>query len=146
MKTENKTVKLMQAPPLTDYEAATAKVIGPDAVDEARTLQGKYRVYEVDPATAKQIIEENKNVHNARYTYLGDEQVKGVCYIDEQVCGCVFEIDEEGTRGATFQRCQEHATHRKELWCCEKSVTYSCVCFMAQWCPDHGDQHAGTHD
>lgn len=140
---------LMQAPPLTDYEAATAKVIGPDAVDDARVLQGKYRVYDVDLETAQRIIEQNEKVYEARYSYQKQEKVQGVCFIDELECGCVYELPDgpSGKRGTVFQRCQGHTKGvNPDVFCCERSVTYPCVCMVSQWCPEHGDQHAGTHD
>ena len=134
--------KLLQAPPLTDFEAATAKVIGPDAVDAARVLQGRFRVYEVDEETAKAIIETNAKVHTRRYAHEPDN-VPGVCYIDELPCGCVFENDKPaGERTATFQLCQEHA--EPHAWCCEASVAYPCRCKAAQWCVEHGDQHGNA--
>lgn len=139
---------LMQAPPNTDYEAATAKVIGPDAVDDARTLQGRYRVYDVSLGTAQRIIEENRKVFEARYSYQGDERVPGVCFIDELPCGCIYELPEgpAGKQGAVFQRCQEHSPVNAEAFCCEQSLSYPCACAIAQWCPEHGDQHKGRHD
>lgn len=142
------THKMMQAPALTDYEAATAKVIGPDAVLDAPTLQGSFRVYEVTHDVGLRIIEENAKVYDARYSYQRDEKVKGICFIDELECGCVYELPDGPSRerGHVFQKCQEHGNHDQSEYCCEKSVTFPCVCSMSQWCPDHGDQHKGTHE
>lgn len=139
---------LMQAPPTTDYEAATAKVIGPDAVDNARTLQGSFRVYDVDLATAERIKEENHRVFEARYSYQGSDKVHGVCFIDELPCGCVLELPEGpgGKQGAAFQHCREHSPFNADAFCCERAVSYPCACAIAQWCPEHGDQHKGRHD
>lgn len=137
---------ILQAPPTTDYEAATAKVLGPDEVLAAPMLQGQHRVYrDLEEDVAQRIIEVNERVWEARYSYQGNK-IKGACFIEELGCGCVSEIDgPNGEKRATFQTCQQHS-HHKSGWCCEESVSYPCVCIMAQWCPEHGEQHRGTHD
>jgi hypothetical protein len=30
--------------------------------------------------------------------------------------------------------------------CCDRAVRIKCVCALATECPEHGEQHTGTHD
>lgn len=55
-------------------------------------------------------------------------------------CGCVDTTLENNK----LVKC---ATHKiGPMACCPKAKTIPCVCMYSYSCPDHGNQHIGTHD
>lgn len=97
-------MSVMQIPHIDDFQAATATVIGPDAVLDAREVR-MYAVYDgITKDQLERIIEANAKCARARGWAKPYELVPFP--IDERECGCILSFD---TRPA-FYICQEHRT------------------------------------
>jgi len=61
-------------------------------------------------------------------------------HITRYDCGCVVTTMEQ----IKLSKCPTHEIG--PMACCPKAQPSNCVCMYSYKCPEHGDQHIGTHD
>lgn len=59
---------------------------------------------------------------------------------DTWLCGCVVERLE----GRAVTLCPLHTIG--SMACCLKAKRLPCVCYQSYRCPEHGEQHIGSHE